>query len=154
AAAAEMRSGASLYDGMGTGNARRAIGGCEPPRRARDLRAMLAKIMPEPEGEGARLFPDPPVDVVTGEERDLGHLGRVGPRLGCEPAEIDVDEFILAHAVAEVGLVAREEAERERAGEPELLLEPAAGGRQRPLAGTRMAATGIRPQAARVIFFR
>ena len=33
-------------------------------------------------------------------------------------------------------------------------MEPATGGRDRTLAGTGMSATGIRPQAARVIFPR
>src|SRR5262249_30703445 len=111
-------------------------------------------IVPQPEREGARVFADPPTDLVARQERNLGDLGRIGSRLRREPPEIDVDVFVLAHAVTEVGSVAREEAERQGARQPELLAEPAARGRKRALAGTRVAATGIRPQAAGVIFFR
>src|SRR6516165_10955391 len=92
--------------------------------------------------------------ISSNDMRDVGDLGGVGPGRGLEPPEIDVDEFVLVHAVAERGLVAREEAERQRARHAELLAEPPARRGGGAFAAARMAATGIRPQSARVIFVR
>ena len=86
--------------------------------------------------------------------RDVGNLGRVGLRLGLESSEIDVDELVFVHAVAELGLVAGEKAERQLARHPQLFSEPAARRDQGAFARARMAAAGVRPQPARVIFFR
>src|SRR5262249_4754873 len=120
----------------------------------RDLGAMVANIVLEPEREGVRVARDAAADVVARQVRDVGDLGGVGPGRALEPPEIDVDEFVLVHAVAERGLVAREKAERQRARHAELLAEPPARRRDRAFAVARMAATGIRPQSARVIFVR
>src|SRR5215831_13493194 len=120
----------------------------------RDLGAMVADIVLEPEREGVRVARDAPADIVERQVRDVGDLGGAGPGRGLEPPEIDVDEFVLVHAVAERGLVAREKTERQRARHPEFLAEPPARRRGGAFAGTRMAATGIRPQSARVIFVR
>src|SRR5262249_45774342 len=133
--------------------------GCSHRREARclfgeprDLGAMVANIVLEPEREGMRIARDAPADIVERQVRDVGDLGGVGPGRGLEPPEIDVDEFVLVHAVAERGLVAREKAERQRARHPELLAEPPARRGGGAFAVARMAATGIRPQSARVIF--
>src|SRR5262245_8513473 len=140
---------------------RNAGHGCSHRRETRclfgqpcDLGAMVANIVLEPEGEGVRVARDAPADIVERQVRDVGDLGRVGSGRALEPPEIDVDEFVLVHAVAERGLVAREKAERERARHPEFLAEPPARRRDRAFAVARMAATGIRPQSARVIFVR
>src|SRR3954464_7249023 len=54
--------------------------------------------------------------------------------------------------MVEAGLVAREKAERQRRRDTKFFAEPPARRRGRALARTRMAATGVRPQAAGVIF--
>src|SRR5262249_979967 len=120
----------------------------------RDLGAMVANVVLEPEGEGVRVARDAPADIVERQVRDVCDLGGVGSGRGLEPPEIAVAEFVLVHAVVEGGLVTREKAERQRARHPELLAEPPEGRRGGAFAGTRMAATGIRPQSARVIFVR
>src|SRR5262249_12955253 len=118
----------------------------------RDLGAMVANIVLEPEREGMRVARDTAADVVERQVGDVGDLAGVGPGRGLEPPEIHVDEFVLVHAVAEGGLVAREKAERERARHSELLAEPPARRCDRAFAVARMAATGTRPKPARVIF--
>src|SRR5262249_20716334 len=106
----------------------------------------------EPEGEGVRVARDAPADIVERQVRDVGDLGGGGPGRGLEPPEIDVDKFVLVHAVAERGLVAREKTERQRAPHPPRLAQAPASRGDRVFAVARMAATGIRPQSARVIF--
>src|SRR4051812_47965458 len=54
--------------------------------------------------------------------------------------------------MVEAGLVAREKAERQRRRDTKFFAEPPARRRGRALARTRMAATGVRPQTAGVIF--
>src|SRR5712691_83227 len=115
---------------------------------------MILEIMPEPEREGIRLPLDPAADLLDREQLDVRNLRRVGPRRGLERPEIDVNEFVLVHAVVELGPVAREEAKRQIAGDAEFLVEPPARRRDGSLARARMPAAGIRPQSARVIFFR
>src|ERR1700716_3672373 len=81
-------------------------------RQPRNLGAMVLKIVLEPERKRIRVAFDAPADVVERPVRDVGDLGRVGLRLGLQPSEIDVDELVLMHAVAELGLVAGEKTER------------------------------------------
>src|SRR5262249_39799379 len=115
---------------------------------------MVADIVLEPEREGVRVARDAPADIVERQVRDVGDLGGGGPGRGLEPPEIDVDEFVLVHAVSERGLVARRKTERQRPRPPERRAARRAGRRGGAFTGTRMAATGIRPQPARVIFVR
>src|SRR5258708_369924 len=114
---------------------------------------MLAKIMPEPERKLARLARDASADLGAREKRNFGDLGRVGLGRRRELAEIDVDEFVLVHAVVELGPVAREKAERQSLRYAELLVEPPACRGQRVLAWPRMAAARIRPLSAGMVFF-
>src|SRR5262249_40201435 len=79
--------------------------------QACNLVGMVVKIVLEPIGEGGRLLLDAPSDLIGREVVDGGNLCRIGPKLGGERAEIDVDEFVLLHSVAEVALVAGVEAE-------------------------------------------
>src|SRR5262245_52285637 len=51
---------------------------------ARDIRAVVAKIVPKPERKGSRLSLDAPVDLVAREQRDVGDLGGIRLRLGHE----------------------------------------------------------------------
>ena len=68
--------------------------------------------------------------------------------------QIDVDQLVFMHAVAEVLAVAGEKAERQFARHAELFAEPAARREHCPLARARMAAAGIRPKPARVVLLR
>src|SRR5262249_33398802 len=74
-----------------------------------------------PEREGMRVARDAPADIVERQVRDVGDLGGGGHGRGPGPPEIDVYEFVLVHALAERGLVAREEARRQRAPRTQLL---------------------------------
>src|SRR4051794_26027979 len=136
----------------GRGSRGRATG-C-PFRVPCNLGAVVSKIVLEPERKRIRLALDAPVDVVERPVRDVGDLSGVGLRLGLQPSEIDVDELVFMHAVAELGLVAGEKAERQFACYAEFFAEPAARREHRPLARARMAAAGIRPKPARVILLR
>jgi hypothetical protein len=119
------------------------------PRAVRDeafdVGEVILKIMPEPKGEGIRLLFDASVDLADAQELDIQDFRGVGLQVRLQRSEIDIDEFVLLHPVAEIDLVAGEETERQRAGDAQLLVEPATGGCDRALAGTRMPATGIRP---------
>src|SRR6185312_7294543 len=88
------------------GSRRRATGGSF--REPCNLAAVVAKIVLEPERKRIRLARDAPADVVERPVRDVGDLGGIGLRLGLQPSEIDIDELVFMHAVAELGLVARE----------------------------------------------
>src|SRR4051794_38198124 len=144
-----VRSGSPA---QGRGSRWRATGG--PFREPCDLWAVVAKIVLEPERKRIRLALDAPADVVERPVRDVGHLGRIGLRLGLQLSEIDVDQLVFMHAVAELGLVAGEKAERQFARHAELFAEPAARREHCPLARARMAAAGIRPKPARVVLLR
>src|SRR5215831_15986023 len=116
--------------------------------QARDLGAVAVEIVLEPKRKRVRLPPDAAADLLARQERDVGDLGRIGPRFGREPPEIDVDELVLLHAVVELGAVTGKKAERQRGANTKLLVEPAARGGNGALTRPRMAAAGIRPQAA------
>src|SRR5262245_19348931 len=120
----------------------------------RDVGTMVLEIVLEPEREGARRPRDAAADLLDRKERDVGDLGRVGPRARPQRPEIDVDEFVLLPAVVEFCAVTREKSERQVAGHAQLLVEPPPRRRDGALAGAWMSAAGIRPQPARVIFFR
>src|SRR5262245_4683584 len=116
-----------------------------------DLVPVIANVVPQPVGEGIWALADAPIELIERQELRVCHLRRIGAQLAGEPAEKDIDILVLVHAVIELGPIAAEESERQCAGDTELLAEPAAGPRDRALARPRMAAAGVRPQAARMI---
>ena len=110
-----------------------------------DIATVPAKIMLEPIGKSVRRSLHPLRDLLARHQSDFRNLSGIGPRVCRESPEIDIDEFVLVHAIVEINLVAREEAERKRARDTELLVEAPACRCDRSLAQLRVAAAGIRP---------
>src|SRR5262249_15324015 len=81
-----------------------------------------------------------------------GNLRRIGPWMRVGAAGEHVVELVLDEARSYVGAVEEREGEVERAVQPELLPQTAVRRVRRPLARPRMTATGVRPQAAGVVF--
>src|SRR5262245_6288028 len=108
-----------------------------------DLVTVIANVVPQPVGESLRALADAAPDLVERHELDVGHLRRIRPHVAGELAEKHIDILVLMHAVIELGTIAAEKSERQRAGDAELLAEPSAGAHNRALARARMAAAGV-----------
>src|SRR6267142_3118636 len=118
----------------------------------RDLGEVMLKVVAQPIREGLRALVDAALDLIERERLHCGNLGRIGTRLVAKAPEKHIDVFVLLHAVIEIGAIAAEKSERQRRADAERFMQPPAGGRDRALARARMAAAGVRPQSARVIF--
>jgi hypothetical protein len=136
------------------------IGGCaagsgdDAPQRLFERGAVVAKIMAQPEGVGGGSARDGAGELVDREHLDRDDLVRMRPRRSGQRTDIDVDDLVLAQPVLEGDRVSAAEGEREIRRDPDLLEQPPARRPHRRLAGPRMAATGVRPQAAGMILRR
>ena len=91
-------------------------------------------------------------DVGEAYECHVGDFRRVRMRSFVETPEIDIDELVLLQAVGEARVVTRAKAEGEIDVDAEFLAHAPARRDLRALAQARMAAAGIRPQAAGMVF--
>src|SRR6266568_415119 len=132
--------------------ARRLVDVVRDVDMASDVGEVILKVVAQPIGEGLRAFADTAFDLIERKRLHCGNFRRIGTRLAGQAPEEHIDVFVLLHAVIEIGAIAAEESERQCRGDAELLMQPPAGRRDRALARTRMAAAGVRPQSARVIF--
>src|SRR5436309_9627722 len=69
---------------------------------------MIAEIVPQPIGKRIRFALDAAGDLIDADEVDADDFRRIGAQARGEGTEIDIDEFVFLHAVAEIDLVAGE----------------------------------------------
>jgi len=88
----------------------------------------------------------------------VADFGRIGGRIGSGGAVVnageDVDDLVFPQAVADRRLVGEQAGEDERRGDAHLLGEPPRRRPGRRLAGARMGAAGVAPQAGRMVLLR
>src|SRR5258708_38689694 len=105
-------------------SSRRSLGGFG--RAARDLAQVIVEIVLQPKSKHVGRSVDAPVDFSHAGKFNFSDFGRVGFWFAAQHPEIHVYEFVFHHASAQISLVAREEAEGELKGEPELFVEASA----------------------------